>query len=111
MATIDDFEKLDIRVGLITEVQDFPEAHKPAYKLKLDFGEQIGIKTSSLNAIHHYTKAELIGKKVLSIVNLPPRQIGPFLSEVVTLVVPDENNHTILIIPEKSEASLGGRIF
>lgn len=111
MATIDDFEKLDIRVGLIVHAQDFPEAKIPSFRLTIDFGPQIGIKSSAVRTTHHYTKAELLGKKVLSIINLPPKQIGPFLSEVDTLVVPDENNHTILVVPEKIEAAIGGKLF
>lgn len=88
MATIDDFIKLDIRVGKIIDVQDFPEAKKPSYKLTIDFGEEVGVKKSSAQLVKHYTKEELLGKKVLGVVNFPPRQIGPFISESLTLGVP-----------------------
>lgn len=111
MATIDDFQKLDIRLGLIVEVHDFPEARKPAYKLTIDFGPDIGKKRSSAQITHYYKKEELVGKKVLGVVNFPPRQIGPFVSEVLTLGVPDANNQTILVIPELSDASIGGKLF
>ncbi len=111
MATIEDFLKLDIRVGVVVEVQDFPEARKPAYKLTIDFGPSIGKKRSSAQITHYYTKEEILGKKVLAVVNFPPRQIGPFVSEVLTLGVPDENNHVILISPDKPEAVIGGKLF
>ncbi len=81
MAAIEDFDKLDIRVGKIIEVNDFPEARKPSYKLTIDFGSEIGVKHSSAQLVKHYKKEELVGKKVLGVVNFPPRQIGPFLSE------------------------------
>jgi tRNA-binding protein len=110
MATIDDFQKLDIRVGVIVEAQDFPEARKPAYKLIVDFGPDIGKKRSSVQITHHYKKEELVGKKVLGVVNFPPRQIGPFVSEVLTLGVPDENNQIILVVPEKPEAPISGKL-
>ena len=80
MATIDDFIKLDIRVGMVVEVEDFPEARKPAYKLKIDFGEEIGIKNSSVQVVGMYSKEELKDKVVLGVVNFPSRQIGPFVS-------------------------------
>jgi len=111
MANIDDFLKLDIRVGVVIEVEDFPEARKPAYKLSIDFGPSIGIKRSSVQIVHYYKKEDLIGKKILGVVNFPPRQIGPFLSEVLTLGVPDENNNVILITPDKSNAIIGGKLF
>ncbi len=110
MATIDDFLKLDIRVGVIEEVHDFPEARKPAYKLLIDFGPAIGKKRSSAQITHHYKKEELVGKKVLAVVNFPPRQIGPFVSEVLTLGVPDENNQIILVVPEKAGAIVSGKL-
>ncbi len=111
MATLDDFEKLDIRVGKIMEVNDFPEARKPAYKLKIDFGTEIGIKNSSAQIVALYTKEDLIGKHVLCVVNFPPRQIGPFISEVLTLGVPDANQHVVLITPDKPDAIIGGKIY
>jgi tRNA-binding protein len=111
MATIEDFQKLDIRVGKIIEVDDFPEARKPAYKLAIDFGAKIGIKGSSVQVVDLYEKEELVGKLVLGVVNLPPRQIGPFTSEVLTLGVPDESGRCILIAPDKDSAEVGGRLF
>ena len=111
MATIEDFEQLDIRVGTVIEVEDFPEARKPAYKLKIDFGEEIGIKQSSVQLVALYTKEELQGKLVLGVVNFPPRQIGPFISEVLTLGVPDKEGNVILITPGKEGGTLGGKLF
>ena len=111
MATIDDFLKLDIRVGKIIAVEDFPEARKPAFKLSIDFGPEIGIKKSSAQITHHYTKEQLLGKSVLAVVNFPPRQIGPFISEVLTLGVPDSQNQVILISPDKEGSVLGGRLY
>ena len=111
MATIEDFQKLDIRVGKIIEVGDFPEAKKPAYKLKIDFGSEIGIKNSSVRIIALYTKEELVGKLVLGVVNFPPRKIGPFESEVLTLGVPDDEGKVILITPDKENPQLGGKLF
>ena len=111
MATYDDFSKLDVRVGKIIGIEDFPEAKKPAYKLVIDFGPEIGIKRSSVQITKHYKKEELQGKFILGVVNFPPRQIGPFLSEVLTLGVPDENGNCILITPDKTDAIVGGRLF
>ncbi|MEN9613745.1 MAG: Chaperonin CsaA [Candidatus Parcubacteria bacterium] len=113
MVTIEDFLKLDIRVGKITEVSDFPEAKKPAYKLKIDFGAEIGIKQSSVQIVSLYTKESLVGKLVLGVVNFPPRKIGPFLSEVLTLGVPDADGKVILIAPDSgvSQAVIGGKLF
>jgi len=110
MTTMDDFKKLDIRVGKITEVQDFPEAKKPAYKLKIDFGKEIGIKNSSAQITKNYTKEQLKGKLILAVVNFPPRKIGPFVSEVLTLGVPDKNNETILVGPG-NDVEVGGRLY
>ena len=110
MATYDDFQKIDIRVGKIIEVEDFPEARKPAYKLKIDFGEEIGVKVSSAQLVRHYTKEQLQGKVVLGVVNFPPRQIGPVSSEVLTLGVPDSNGDCVLIIPDTDEAVVGGKL-
>ncbi len=111
MATYDDFVKLDVRVGRIVGVEDFPEARKPAYKLKIDFGGEIGIKQSSAQLVAHYTKDQLLGKLVMGVVNFPPRQIGPFMSEVLTLGVPDETSECILITPDKDKAVVGGKMF
>ena len=111
MASLDDFLKLDIRVGKIVEAIDFPEARKPAYKLKIDFGPEIGLKGSSAQIVAHYSKEELIGRLVLGVVNFPPRQIGPFMSEVLTLGVPDENGQVILIKPDNEKAVVGGRLY
>jgi tRNA-binding protein len=110
VATIDDFLKLDIRVGKIVEVHDFPEARKPAYKLTIDFGPEIGKKRSSAQITHYYKKEELIGRKILGVVNFPPRQIGPFVSEVLTLGIPDANSHIILAVPDNQEAVIGGKL-
>jgi tRNA-binding protein len=111
MATIEDFQKLDIRVGKVLEVNDFPEAKKPAYKLKIDFGYEIGIKNSSVQIVALYQKEELVGKLVLGVVNFPSRKIGPFESEVLTLGVPDAEGKIILITPDKIGAMIGGKLF
>jgi len=111
MATIEDFQKLDIRVGTIVAVEEFPEARKPSYKLTIDFGSEVGTKKSSAQLVKYYKKDDLIGKKVLGVVNFPPRQIGPFLSEVLTLGVPDEEHECILIAPDKDQAVIGGRLY
>lgn len=110
MATIEDFQKIDIRVGKIIKVEDFPEAKKPAYKLDIDFGSEIGIKRSSVQLPATYSKQELLGKQVLGVTNFPPRQIGPFVSEVLTLGVPDGNGNCFLITPDK-ESPLGGKLY
>ncbi|MBI4929405.1 MAG: methionine--tRNA ligase [Bacteroidetes bacterium] len=107
--TIDDFKKLDIRVGRIIEVLDFPEAKKPAYKLKIDFGKEIGTKNSSAQITKNYSKEQLKGKLILAVVNFPPRKVGPFVSEVLTLGVPDKNNETILVEPGK-DVEIGGKL-
>ncbi|HLC44552.1 MAG TPA: tRNA-binding protein [Patescibacteria group bacterium] len=111
MAIYDDFKKFDIRVGKIISVEDFPEAKKPSYKLKIDFGSEIGTKVSSAQLVSHYTKEQLQGKLILGVVNFPPRQIGPFISEVLTLGVPDANHECILIAPDKDEATIGGQLY
>lgn len=110
MITYEEFEKVDIRVGKIIKVEDFPEARKPAYKIQIDFGPEIGIKKSSAQITKHYTKDELMGKLVMGVVNFPVKQIGPFLSESLTLGVPDENGDVVLISPTK-EVPIGGRMF
>ena len=111
MAIYDDFVKLDIRVGKIIAVDDFPEARKPSYKLTIDFGEEVGIKRSSAQLVKHYKKEELLEKLVLGVVNFPPRQIGPFISETLTLGVPDESHECILITPDKENAVIGGKLY
>lgn len=110
MATFEDFQKLDIRIGKILDVQDFLEARKPAFKLRIDFGEEIGIKRSCAQLTVNYSKDELIGKLVLCVVNFPPRQIGTAISEVLTLGIPDERNECILIIPER-DIPIGGKLY
>lgn len=111
MVAYEDFTKIDIRVGKIVQVEDFPEARKPSYKLTIDFGKEIGEKQSSAQLIACYKKNDLMGKFVLGIVNFPPRQIGPYISEVLTLGVPDENNECILISPDKQNAVVGGKVY
>ena len=110
MATIEDFDKLDIRVGQIIEVNDFPEARKPSYKLKIDLGEEIGVKKSSAQIVKNYTKEELLNKNILAVVNFPARQIGPVRSEVLTLGVPDKEGEVILITPD-IDVPLGGKLY
>jgi tRNA-binding protein len=108
--TIDDFNKVDVRVGRIVAVDDFPEARKPAWKLTIDFGPELGRKKSSAQLRTLYTRDELMGRLVLAVVNFPPRQIGPMMSEVLTLGVPDANGAVVLIRPDR-EVPLGGRLF
>lgn len=108
--SFDDFLKVDIRVGQIVKAEPYPEARKPAYKLWVDLGPEIGQKKSSAQITVNYTLDELVGKKVLAVVNFPPRQIGKFMSEILVLGVPDINNEVILITPDKS-VSNGGRMY
>ncbi len=110
MATYDDFQKLDVRVGKIIEVQDFPEARNPSYKLKIDLGSEIGVKKSCAQLPANYSKDELQDKLVLAVVNFPARQIGPAVSEVLTLGVPDENGNCRLITPDTG-VPIGGRLY
>lgn len=109
MATIDDFQKLDIRVGKIIKVEDFPEGRKPAYKMEIDFGSEVGVK-KSIGQFTHYKKDELKGKLVAGVVNFPPFQMGPAVSETLTLGFPDEEGRAILISPDK-EVPIGGKLF
>lgn len=109
-ATFDDFMKLDIRVGRIVTAEPFPKARKPAYKLTIDFGPEIGVKKSSAQITTHYTLEDLPGRLVMGVVNFPPRQIGPFISEVLTLGVPDAAGEVVLVTPG-ADVPLGGRLF
>lgn len=106
----DDFAKVDIRVGRITRAEPFPEARKPAYKLWVDFGPEIGEKRSSAQITRHYSLDGLIGRQVLGVVNFPPRQIGKVMSEVLILGLPDAEGEVVLLAPER-EVPLGGRMF
>ena len=108
--SFDDFLKVDVRVGRIVAAEPFPEARKPALKLRVDFGPEIGEKKSSAQVTRHYRPEELIGRQVLAVVNFPPRQIGPIRSEVLVLGVPDEDGEVVLIGPGH-EVPLGGRLF
>ena len=108
--TYDDFAKVDIRVGRITRAEPFPEARKPAYKLWVDFGPEIGEKRSSAQITKHYSIDELVGRQVLGVVNFPTRQIGPVPSEVLVLGLPDEEGAVVLIGPGH-EVPLGGKLF
>jgi tRNA-binding protein len=105
-----EFERVDIRVGRIIDVQDFPEARKPAYRLRIDFGPAVGIKKSSAQVTKYYSKESLMNRLVVAVVNFPPKQIGPLMSEVLTLGVPDSEGAVVLLQPER-EIPLGGRMF
>jgi tRNA-binding protein len=106
----EDFERIDIRVGTVIDAKTFPEARKPAIKLWIDFGEMLGVRRSSAQLTEHYTPEQLIGTQVCAVVNFPPRQIGPFISEVLTLGMPDENGAVVLIKPQQAVPN-GGRLF
>ena len=107
--SFDDFLKVDIRVGTIVGVEDFPEARKPAYKLMIDFGEEIGVRKSSAQITKHYTKGDLEGRQVAAVVNFPEKQIGPFMSQCLTLGFADENGDIVLVGPGKPVPN-GGRL-
>ncbi|WP_269580632.1 tRNA-binding protein [Roseibium sp. Sym1] len=108
--SFDDFLKVDVRVGKVVEAEEFPEARKPAYKMKIDFGPDIGIKKTSAQITRHYTPETLVGKLVMAVVNFPPRQIGPVMSEVLTLGVPDDDGEVVLLTPDK-DVPIGGRLY
>jgi tRNA-binding protein len=105
-----DFERIDIRVGTVIDAQPFPEARKPAIKLTIDFGAEIGVKKSSAQITVHYKPDQLIGRQVCAVVNFPPRQIGPFISEVLTLGMPDDDGAVVLVKPD-FKVTNGGKLF
>jgi tRNA-binding protein len=110
LAALTDFERIDIRVGTIVDAQPFPQARKPALRLAIDFGPEIGVKRSSAQITVHYVPEALIGRQVCAVVNFPPRQIGPFISEVLTLGMPDAAVAVVLIRPDQVVPN-GGRLF
>lgn len=107
--SFDEFLKVDIRVGRVVEAQPFPEARKPSIKLWVDFGGDIGVRKSSAQITRHYAVEEIVGKQVMAVVNFPPRQIGPFMSEILVLGLPDENGEIVLIGPDQ-DVPIGGRM-
>jgi len=109
-ATMDDFDRIDIRVGTVVDAQPYPEARKPAFKLWIDFGAELGIRQSSAQITVHYTPERLIGRQVCAVVNFAPRQIGKFRSEVLTLGMPDADGEVVLIAPDHAVPA-GGRLF
>lgn len=108
--SFDDFMKVDVRVGVIVKAEPYPEARKPAIKLWVDFGPELGERKSSAQITKHYSPEELLGKKVMAVVNFPPRQIGKFMSEILVLGVPDENDEVVLVTPDK-DVPIGGRLY
>ncbi|RVV98443.1 tRNA-binding protein [Mesobaculum littorinae] len=106
----DEFQRVDIRVGRISRAEPFPEARKPAIRLWVDFGDELGEKKSSAQITRHYSPADLVGRQVLAVVNFPPRQIGPVMSEVLVLGIPDEDGEVVLLRPD-IDVPLGGRMF
>lgn len=107
--SFDDFVKVDVRTGVVIKAEAFPEARKPAIKLWIDFGEEVGVRKTSAQITVHYTPEGLIGRQVMAVVNFPPRQIGPFMSEVLVLGVPDENGAIVLIGPDHKTPA-GGKM-
>jgi tRNA-binding protein len=110
MIAFDDFDKIDVRVGRVIRAEEFPQARKPAYKLLIDFGPDLGTRRSSAQLTRRYRREELEGRLVLAVVNFPPRQIGPFVSEVLTLGVPDADGAVVLVVPD-ADVPVGGRLF
>jgi len=110
MATFADFQKLDIRVGRVVKVEDFPLAKNPSYKLAIDFGGDIGVRNSCAQLVSNYSKGDLVNSLVLCVVNFPPKQIGPAMSEVLTLGVPGRDGECILVRPEK-DVEIGGKLY
>ncbi|WP_370227339.1 tRNA-binding protein [Cognatishimia sp.] len=108
--TFDDFLKVDIRTGVVVDAQPYPEARKPAIKLWVDFGGDLGVKKSSAQITKHYSPESVIGKRVMAVVNFPPRQIGKFMSEILVLGVPDDAGEVVLITPDK-DVPTGGRLY
>ncbi len=108
--TYDDFRKVDIRVGTIVAAEAFPEARRPAYKLKVDFGDSIGVRRTSVQIVPNYKIEDLVGRQVAAVVNFPPKQIGPFMSEVLVLGFGDEGDNVTLIRPDKTVPN-GGRLY
>jgi tRNA-binding protein len=108
--SFDDFLKVDVRKGTVVKAEPYPEARKPAIKLWVDFGKEIGVKKSSAQITKHYTETSVIGMGVMAVVNFPPRQIGKFMSEILVLGVPDADGEVVLITPDKSVPN-GGRLF
>ena len=104
-----DFMKVDIRTGVIQRVEPFPEARKPAFKIWIDFGPEVGEKKTSAQVTAHYTPEGLVGKQVIAVVNFPPRQIGPFMSEVLVLGLPDADGEVVLLAPDQT-VPVGGRM-
>ncbi len=111
LITYADFQKVEIRAGRIVECRPFPEAHKPACRLLIDFGPGTGIKRSSAQITEHYRPGDLEGKMIMAVVNFPPKQIGPFISEVLVLGFPDQNEKVILAVPDKPGIEPGARLF
>ncbi len=109
-ATLDDFHRIDIRVGTVIDAQPYPEARKPAIKLWIDFGAELGVRQSSAQIAEHYAPSELVGRQVCAVVNFAPRQIGKFRSEVLTLGMPDAQGAVVLVRPDRTVPS-GGRLF